>query len=61
MKENIENIEAKTDSSLTFLSSRASFLLATVSLGEKDGRASQVMFGDIFSFVFVPEKCPEQK
>lgn len=45
----------KSVASLTFLSSRASFLLATVSLGEKDWRASQAMFGDIFSVVFVPE------
>lgn len=40
---------------LTFLSSRASFLLARDSFGGKDWRASHVMFGDIFSVDFVPE------
>ncbi len=46
---------------LTFLSARASFLLATVSLGGKDWRASEDILGDIFSIVFVPEQCPKLK
>lgn len=44
-------LKQKYGTTLTFLSSRASFLLATVSLGEKDWRPSQVMFGDILRVV----------
>lgn len=46
---------------LTFLSAIASFLLATVSLEGKDGRSSKVIFGDIFSVVFAPQKCSKPK
>lgn len=55
-----EIMKQNSVTSLTFLSSRASFLLATVSLGEKDWRASQVMFGDILIVVFVTEEYPKQ-
>lgn len=46
--------------SLTFLSSMASFLLATVSLGEKDWGAEHVMFGDISERRLVAEEDPKQ-
>lgn len=40
---------------LTFLSSRASFLLATVSLGVNGWRASQAIFGDIVRVLSVSQ------
>lgn len=51
----INNKTRELAAGLTFLSSSASFLLATVSLGENGWRVSQAMFGDIVTVFSVDE------
>lgn len=56
-----ENNFNTTKPLLTFLNSRASFLLATVRLGEKDRSDSKPTLGDIFTIFFVSDLLKAEK